>query len=1140
MVTDDARARKLLRDFNFPALFVEELGWDKHKATLSIPIADKTFELAAVAEKRGMAAFVCECDGALPDYNARRKIERQVAKSAHEHFIIFIDASKTRQIWQWVKREAGKPDACREHHLDRAQSGEALIQKLKNVAFELAEEENITLVDVTIRARAGFDVEKVTKRFYDRFQKEHAAFLKFIKGIPDDQLQRWYASVMLNRLMFIYFIQKKGFLDNDINYLRNKLAARKPKDRYFSDFLCPLFFEGFAKKADDRSEPINQLLGRVPYLNGGLFLRHQIEELHGESIRIPDTAFERIFDFFDAYQWHLDERPLRGDNEINPDVLGYIFEKYINAIQPGEQKAKGAYYSREDITDYIGKNTVLPFLFDAARPKCKIAFENPNGPTIWDLLKADPDRYVYPAVRHSVSWNYIPDHPQKGEPIAKPLVLPTEIAPGLKDVSKRNSWNKAAPAEFALPTEIWREVVARRQRCDEIRKKLEAGEVRDINELVTLNINVRQFAQDVIQNCEGPELLRAFWNAVQHITILDPTCGSGAFLFAALNILEPLYEACLDRMEVFLADEAAKHEGANLKFTERGYPLLPHRKFEDFSLLLDRVAEHPKRRYFIFKTIILNSLFGVDIMGEAIEICKLRLFLKLAAQVEPDSTKDNLGIEPLPDIDFNIRVGNTLVGYATAEEVKRSMQEFGSGQMRLGVEDELKSYVRFCERVEDVDRQFKLFREMQTERGMDAKKFIKAKETLRERLKTVEDELNRYLASDYGVNVTDKGAFTRWLKSHQPFHWFVEFYGIMSTGGFDVVIGNPPYVEYEDIVSQYRVKGYETEASGDLYAFCFERSIRLAASGGFVGMIVPVSIASTDGFHTLRTFIQTSCALRWSSHYAERPSKLFTGAEKRLTIWISKTGGKNGALNSTRYHRWVTEERPTLFDLLNYQSIDPGLLLVNSAIPKIGNRYGAAVLKKISQQPKLARFLPKLGGEVVYYTRKLRYFIQFLDFVPKIYNERGKMIPPSELKELRLEDRASRDAALATLNSTLFFFFFSSFSDVRNVNRREIEQFPVNLDALVASMDKRMSQLRSRLMRSLDKNSRFLTGDYKEYGVLKIQSFQPRLSKHEIDVIDEALAEHFGFSREELDFIINYDIKYRMGLGGEDAEDRAS
>src|SRR5439155_26838530 len=126
-------------------------------------------------------------------------------------------------------------------------------------------------------------------------------------------------------------------------------------------------------------------------------------------------------------------------------------------------------------TEYISKNTVLPFLFDAAHPKCKIAFESPNGPTIWDLLKADSDRYIYAAVKKGVEFP-----------------LPKEIEAGIKDVSKRDSWNNAASAEFALPTEIWREVVARRQRYQEIRKTLAAGAVRDIDDLITLNIDIRQ------------------------------------------------------------------------------------------------------------------------------------------------------------------------------------------------------------------------------------------------------------------------------------------------------------------------------------------------------------------------------------------------------------------------------------------------------------------------------------------------------------------------------------------------------------------------------------------------------------------------------------------------------------------------
>jgi hypothetical protein len=935
MAIDDARAKKLLRDFNFPGLFVEELGWDKHKATLSIPIDNRTFELSAVAEKRGMAAFVCECDGSLPDYNVRRKIERQVAKSAHEHFIIFTDAAKTRQIWQWVKREPGKPAAAREHHFDGSQTGEALIQKLKSVAFELAEEENLTLVDVTIRARAGFDVEKVTKRFYERFQKEHAAFLKFIKGIPDDQLQRWYASVLLNRLMFIYFIQKKGFLSGDTHYLRNKLAASERKDRYYSAFLCPLFFEGFATKPDERSAAVTQLLGPVPYLNGGLFLRHQIEELHGKSIQVPDTALERIFDFFEAYQWHLDERPLRADNEINPDVLGYIFEKYIN------QKQMGAYYTKEDITEYISKSTVLPFLFDAARPKCKIAFENPNGPTIWDLLKTDPDRYLYDAVKKGVC-----------------IPLPKEIEAGIKDVSKRGGWNNVASAEFALPTEIWRDVIARRQRYQEIHKKLAAGEVRDINELITLNIDIRQFAQDMIENCEGPELLRAFWHAIEQVTILDPACGSGAFLFAALNILEPLYEACLDRMAAFVEE------------LDRSPQKHRPEKFSDFRKVLERIEAHPSRRYFVFKTIILNNLFGVDIMEEATEICKLRLFLKLAAQIEPDTAKDNFGIEPLPDIDFNIRVGNTLVGYATRAELE------AVGKSDWILKQQIKEVL---EAAENAAKLYECFLKSQVEGDQSPAEF---KRKLSKKFNDARAKCDRFLAETYELGLCEKRQrFKAWRRSHQPFHWFVEFYGVLSRGGFDVIIGNPPWVEFPKVQAQYTLKGFSTIECNNLWAFMVERSYALLANGARLGLIVPMSLVCTERMLSIQQLIQAA-GLSWLASFESdsNPGQLFHGVKQNVTIVIGKRGHE-AQLWTTRMFRFFQDYRDFVFPNVEFAQWNWANPL-HFGVPKVNTTTELGILKKMFSQPRLASQMTAARTKPVFVHRIAHYYIKCFDFVP--------------------------------------------------------------------------------------------------------------------------------------------------------------
>lgn len=1116
------KARALLRVADFHPLFIELLGWEHHTQRLDITVDGKIYSLIAIAHKRGIVAFECvaETGGALPPYPIRRKIDQQATRSAREHIIIYVDSAKTTQIWQWVKREPGKPTACREHAFQKNQPGNALIQKLQAIAFSIEEEETLTLPAVAGRTRQAFDVEKITKKFYERFKTEHDALLKFIKGIPDDEYQRWYASVMLNRLMFIYFIQEKGFLDNNQDYLRKKLVESKErgKDKYYSGFLCPLFFEGFAKKETERSATINKLLGKIPYLNGGLFLKHQIEELHGKTIQIPDSAFEKIFDFFKQYQWHLDERPVRKDDEINPDVLGYIFEKYIN------QKQMGAYYTKEDITEYISKNTVIPFLFDAAKRECRIAFvgagpracpdtggacpDSENGqsqggvPTVWQLPQIDPDRYIYNAVKHGMAVN-IHENPPKL--LDKPLPLPNEIAAGLDDVSKRTEWNRSAPPEYALPTEIWREVVARRKRYEEVREKLAKGEIRDINDFITYNLDIRQFAQDVIETSEGPELLRAFYHAIEKVTVLDPTCGSGAFLFAALNILEPLYEACLDRMQVFL-DELDRSG-------EKHRP----EKYSDFKKILAQVEKHPNRRYFILKSIIVNNLYGVDIMEEAIEICKLRLFLKLVAQVG-DANK----IEPLPDIDFNIRAGNTLVGFATYDEVKKVVTS------KLDFENTMD---KIEERAREIDGLFKRFHEQQTALGGIVTP--EDKQELQKRLKILEDELNQYLAVEYGVDLRKKNNYQKWLDSHKPFHWFIEFYGILNKGGFDVVIGNPPYVEYRLVRNKYMLLPghYRSEQTGNLYAFCMERSSVLLKASGDFGMIVPAGVLGLDDALSLREVLCIRYNAVFCSTYAIRPSKLFDGVDQRLCIWVGRNDDKQSDnIYSTRYHHWQAEERDNLFPSLQY-----GTTFLHTRIkriPQMGNIYAQSIIEKLeakSLKTVKVYFSEGHSGSLLHYHRSPRYWIRAMDF-EQYFKSPTRDRSIHHFRNLYFKDVSACKVIGAMLNSSLFFFWFISVGNGRNITGTDIEEFPIG--EIGRNVRIKLPTIFDDLMTDYKANSFVRTRQDCEF-----QEFRPSKSKIIIDQIDTVLSDHYGFTDTELDFIINYDIKYRMGRDSEQVED---
>ncbi len=992
---DRNKVKQYLDNFDLQTLFIEELGWDRGGTDTQAMVAGNAYDLEAIAHKRGMVAYQyrADSDDAFPDHPTRQKIEKTVVKTVREHIIVYTSSDRGTHHWQWVKREPGQPDRSRSHIYQRGEARESLIQKLEQIVFTLDEEADLTIVDVSGRVRAAFDVEKVTKRFYDCFKKEHHAFLSFIEGIENVADREWYASLMLNRMMFIYFIQKRGFLDNNINYLRDRLDQVRQQGNgkfhnFYRLFLLKLFHEGLGQPEADRAPELAQLLGKVPYLNGGLFDVHDLEQ-NNQDIRIPDEAFQQIFDFFDAYQWHLDDRPLRKDNEINPDVLGYIFEKYIN------QKQMGAYYTKEDITGYISRNTIIPFLFDRAKKECAIAFEPGGG--VWRLLADDPDRYFYEAVRHGITYNI---HTRK--PLAEKRELPPEIAVGLKDVSKRGDWNKAAPPDYALPTETWREHVARRQRYEEVHAKLAAGEVTSINELITYNLDIEKFAQDAIAGSEGPELVRAFWKAITQVSILDPTCGSGAFLFAALNILEPIYTACLEAMQGFLDD---------LGRSER-----KHRpeKQSDFRKVLKHVAEHASEPYFILKSIIVNNLYGVDIMEEAVEICKLRLFLKLVAQLESYEQ-----IEPLPDIDFNVRAGNTLVGFTSFKEVENAL----SFDLR-----KLPELPKIEERAEIADRAFRKFREMQTEHGMDAGEFTRAKTDLRKRLDELRAELDSYLAGDYGVKVDDETAYRQWRENHQPFHWFVEFYGIMDGGGFDVIIGNPPYVNCKSL--GYVVQSPKSLKFPDIYGYVVIQSHCIISKHGRCGFIVPLSLTFSFEFSDLRGQLASS-GTHWFSSFDNIPAALFSGVSQRCTIWLSSS--ENGDSFATRLFRWRSAYRTFLLDNVIYNKATNRVPAASFGIPRLANRFGTKLLALHIKSSSSKLISPRGAGRATVrlgFSPTARNFIStYIEPPPVLHADNGSVLGPTQCGWVTLPSTKKTFAALAITAGDACFWYWLTRGD---------------------------------------------------------------------------------------------------------------
>ena len=1107
----------LISEGAFRELFVSELGWNRFRGQAQLPaitVDEVDYCFTTIAERNGFQILTCSVD-AIPTNSICKKIDTKLRRQANDYIAIYQLGSTEHHLWVVPVKANEKRDLVLVEY-ETAEKADLLYSKIEGFSFNLGED--TTIVDLRSKVQGAFAVnsEKITKDFYAGFKKEHSAFVKFITGIDDDiadkdnKSKQWYTSIMLNRLMFCYFIQKKGFLDLNPDYLRHKLdwvrkeqGANRFFHSFYKGFLMQLFHDGLNAPVHDAE--FRHIYGKIPYLNGGMFDHHFLEDKYPE-IDIDDNAFIRLFDFFDKWCWHLDTRITASGKDINPDVLGYIFEQYIN-----DRAQMGAYYTKEDITEYIGRNCILPFLFDKVRSKNADAFK-PEG-FVWSTLRNSGDRYIFDAVkRGSDRFDEIPEEVSRGiiteamrheyseTPIGE---LPADHTPL---ATLRSEWNKPTPEPWALPTEIWRETIERLQRCQSIKAKIAAGEITSINDFITYNLDIRLFAADLLASADRL-FIKHFYEALQSVTILDPTCGSGAFLFAAMNILEPLYEACIERMQ---------------------------EQPDYFKTQLAEISDKYRSniQYFIYKSIILRNLYGVDIMVEATEIAKLRLFLKMVAVVDVDRRLPNLGLDPLPDIDFNIRCGNSLVGYANEEQLLETLRV--NKENSLFFEDEI---AQFRQKIEDelntISKTYNTFKCLQLEQEINQIEFKKAKAELQKRLTILNALLNEQLfdSEHQGIPGNREQIFNKWLKSHQPFHWLAEFYQIIhDNGGFDVIIGNPPYVEYskynksigKSLKSIYRIKGYDTEDCDNLYAFVLERSKVIMCATGYIGMIIPLSGHSTQRMAKLTEFYQSfGLHLHLNLSADANPQKLFEGVKFRLSIFFGTNNGK-GALSS-KYTRWSADERPILFSALT-KFVDYGNYSYRKIIPKIASILQVSIFNKIKLQKQF--FGSMIGDYVMYYHNAPVNWIRAHSKAPFFWSERDGEGITTQLKTFTFSSPEIVEVGMDLVCSSLFFNWWISHSDCYHLNNPELYSFNFDLASNAISI---LSEINKRLTHDMQVNSCRRVYNYKTTGRVEYDEFYMKLSKPIIDEIDKVLAVHYGFTDEELDFIINYDIKYRMG-----------
>jgi len=274
----------------------------------------------------------------------------------------------------------------------------------------------------------------------------------------------------------------------------------------------------------------------------------------------------------------------------------------------------------------------------------------------------------------------------------------------------------------------------------------------------------------------------------------------------------------------------------------------------------------------------------------------------------------------------------------------------------------------------------------------------------------------------------------------------------------------------------------------------------------------------------------------WISNYDDRPAKLFDGLEHiRASIIITRTKESRSAtakplIYSTSLIRWYTERRPTLFHLITYDTI-VGLDIPGS-IPKIGSDSLKHLINKVRREiQRVGDVYNQDGQYVIYYYQSPLYWIRSMDFLPHFESAQA-MRSVHHFKDFNVTDPGLTQLVGCLINSSLFYLWFIVYGNGRNVALRDIQIFPCDLKKLSFQYGRELKDLFMRLMQDYKYHSKI---KIRKDGV-KLQEFYPSHSKPIIDEIDRVLARHYGFTDEEMDFIINYDIKYRMGRRDEEDE----
>jgi len=782
-----------------------------------------------------------------------------VSRLLNEHpYALFIFSNRNQRLWHFVNVKYVKDTAQAEKRKTRRIFRRITIgpdEKLRTASeridlLDLAKvgKDGISALEIQHAHDRAFDVEAVTKQFYDDYCK----VFKSIRKDISDQTKDWtwaheYALQFLNRCMFLYFVQRKRWLGNDIEFVRtfweSYNAEPQKKNSFFSEWLSVLFFEAFNNRFHGGHkqfpDEIKKALQGAPYLNGGLFRENELDGKY--AFNISDQLFTQVFDFLEKYNFTIsEETPFDQEVAVDPEMIGKVYESLVNVSPETDERGQaGIFYTPRTEIDMM----------------CRLA-------------------------------------------------LVDNLANHLGEKHK----NLLYEAVFAIEAE----------------EKKEADRA-----------------------LERVNLWPKLDETLRKIAIVDPACGSGSFLVGMLLILD------------------------------------------DLSMRANNILGIDETTYARRKRIIGSNLYGVDVMRWAVHVAELRLWLQLVIESELEDWE--LKARPLlPNLSFKIRCGDSLVqevGGVNMSHLKAHIAlpaslkgrltsfkgekaKFYNNDMTCEYRDEKQLFqqeLKFFKeiiftQVKDIQGEIKKTKAaLRQERARDIDMFTGEKEVQFKQMEMRDAERQKRIEelSEEMERLTKSSSA---LKTAQdvPFVWDIAFVEIFSDEkkGFDIVIGNPPYVRQESIADprtpredvtpenkrEYKAKlaqsvyeaflkffgynaksgavGHKIDAKSDLYIYFYLHGLSLLNPKGSFCFITSNSWLDVGYGKDLQEFLLRQCSIRMIIDNQVRRSFERADVNTVICLFTAPSERKDAAFDNTARFVMFTEPFEEVISPIIFEEIE--------------------------------------------------------------------------------------------------------------------------------------------------------------------------------------------------------------------------